>query len=146
MEERFLDAPEEQTHYEYAGFWIRFVAALIDGIILSMASGVLLLLLGSDSTIANVLGFVIGIAYGVYFETGPSQATLGKQLMNIYIVDENYQKIDSGKSIGRYFAKILSALILMIGYIMAGFDSKKQSLHDKIVKTYVVVGKPQPKF
>jgi uncharacterized RDD family membrane protein YckC len=146
MEDKFLDVPENQTQYEYAGFWIRFVAALIDGIILSMASGVLMLLLGSDSVLANVIGMGIGIAYAVYFETGPSQATLGKQLMNIYIVDENYQKIDSGKSIGRYFAKILSAIILLIGYIMAGFDSKKQALHDKIVKTYVVVGKPQPNY
>lgn len=143
-EQRFLDAPEAgEKEYEYAGFWIRFVAALIDGIIMSLVSLISIAIFGVDSIATNVVGLIAGITYHVYFLTSPKQATIGKQLLNIYVVDTNYQKIDTSKAIIRYFSQILSALILLIGYIMAAFDDRKQSLHDKIAGTYVIYGKPE---
>ncbi len=54
------------------------------------------------------------------------------------VIDEHGQRISFGRATGRYFAKILSTLILFIGFIMAGFDSKKQALHDKLATTFVV--------
>jgi uncharacterized RDD family membrane protein YckC len=66
------------------------------------------------------------------------KATVGKMAMGIVVVDLNGNKISFGKAIGRYFSKIVSAIILGIGYFMAFFDDKKRTLHDKMVGTLVI--------
>jgi uncharacterized RDD family membrane protein YckC len=133
----------------YAGFWIRFGAALIDGILLGIVGGIIGFIIGmatggaggtSDtaSNIAGFVGFLIGIAYYVMMESGPRQATLGKMALGLKVTDMEGGRISAGKAAARYFSKILSAIILMIGYIMAAFTPKKQALHDIIAKTLVV--------
>lgn len=127
----------------YGGFWARVVAAIIDGILLSIAFGVITGVLGAlagNRAIAPVYGlsFLGGWLYAAYMESSERQATFGKMAMGLTVTDEQGQRISFGKATGRYFAKILSALILYIGFIMVAFSEKKQGLHDKIAGTLVM--------
>jgi uncharacterized RDD family membrane protein YckC len=129
----------------YAGFWIRFGAALIDGILLGIVAGIIAFIIGmatgNSETVSNIAGlinFLIGIPYFIVMESGPRQATLGKMALGLKVTDAEGGRISAGQAAIRYFSKILSAIILMIGYIMAAFTPKKQALHDIIAKTLVV--------
>ena len=82
-----------------------------------------------------------GIGIVFYFaiqESSDFQATVGKRALNIKVVDKRGNKISFWRALGRYLAKIISALILYIGFIMIGFTSKKQGLHDIIADTLVI--------
>jgi uncharacterized RDD family membrane protein YckC len=120
----------------YAGFWKRAVAIIIDGIILTII-GVLVNLLLAE-WLASTIGIFLGWAYMAGMESSERQATIGKSVMGIYVADLNGQRISFLRATGRYFAKILSALILFIGYIMAGFTARKQALHDILANTLVL--------
>jgi uncharacterized RDD family membrane protein YckC len=72
-------------------------------------------------------------------ESSVKQATLGKLAIGIIVTDLQGSRITFGRATGRYFGKILSSLILSIGYIMAGFTEKKQALHDMIAGCLVVM-------
>ncbi len=141
----------------YAGFWKRVVASIIDSIILEVAgliggaivgavAGFMLGLAGMEmgivQLVCSVLGFILGIvANWLYFtlmESSAKQATLGKMALGIVVTDMDGRRISFGKANGRYWAKILSALILCIGFMMAGFTEKKQGLHDILAGTLVV--------
>jgi uncharacterized RDD family membrane protein YckC len=146
----------------YAGFWIRFFAYVIDRVIITTALSIvivpLLLATGLLAPLAGridrpewlvvwlipmVLGFIAVtlLAECLYFalmESSSWQATLGKKALNLIVTDVEGRRISLGRAVGRYFAKILSGLILYIGFIMAGFTEKKQALHDIIVGTLVV--------
>ena len=65
-------------------------------------------------------------------------ATLGKMAVGIKVIRTDGSGVGWGASIGRYFMKIVSGLILGIGYIMAGFDDEKRALHDRVCDTRVV--------
>ena len=95
------------------------------------------------NSVAPFLGIVLGIILGwLYFalmESSNNRATLGKMALGIIVTDAQGDKISFGKATGRYFAKILSTLILLIGYLMAGWTAKKQTLHDMVADTLVVV-------
>lgn len=146
----------------WGGFWIRFVAYLIDAIILGVAVGILqFAVLGSFLTfprmdpssrvdpmaaIGPMIGMIgllslisIGIAcaYETFF-VSKYGATPGKMALGLKVVRPNGGPIDLGRAAGRYFAKILSGLILYIGYIIAAFDSEKKGLHDMICDTRVI--------
>jgi uncharacterized RDD family membrane protein YckC/predicted RNA-binding Zn-ribbon protein involved in translation (DUF1610 family) len=135
----------------YAGFWRRFVAALIDGVLVTVVLFVLdillaLVLKSSPPALAAAisLGLTIGvgIAYYVVQESSSQQATLGKRALGIIVTDIHGHRISNARALGRYFAKLLSAFTLLIGYIMAGFTEKKQALHDMMAGTLVVVKPP----
>ena len=136
--------PYEAGAVRYAGFWRRFWAALIDGIILGIAGTVLGLPFGSadpanpELNASNVIVFVLGIAYYVFMESSERQATLGKMALGLKVTDLQGGRITPGVALVRYLAKFLSAIILLIGYIMAAFTARKQALHDIIAKTLVV--------
>jgi uncharacterized RDD family membrane protein YckC len=141
----------------YAGFWIRFVARLIDGVILAVVGliiripfGVSMLGLGARPGsvdffpmmigmmgIASLLQLAIGIAYEVYF-LSTRGATLGKQALGLRVIRTDGSGISPSVALGRYFSQWISAFILMIGYIMAGFDEEKRALHDRICDTRVI--------
>ena len=143
----------------YAGFWIRFVAVLIDGIILGVVNGIVqLTLVGSVLTmpqpgvtpditsigpmlgrlgLASLVGMIIGACYEGFFIANLS-ATPGKMVMGIKVVRPDGSRVDLGRAFGRYFAKLLSYFILCIGFIMVGFDSQKRGLHDMICDTRVI--------
>lgn len=144
----------------YAGFWIRFVAALIDGIIVGIPITVIALILGVftiftssdvntatyEDTIAILYIFLyigslmISILYYAGMHASKWQGTLGKMIVGIKVTDINGQRISFGRSLGRFLATILSG-VLYIGYIIAAFTEKKQSLHDLIAGTVVVYKK-----
>ncbi len=136
----------------FAGFWIRVLAYIIDiiplaiiGVLLAFASGDPLI--DTDPTapiygISDLIGLVVGIAYFVGFESSAYQATPGKMALGLIVTDSDGRRISPMRAVGRYFAKILSGLILMIGFIMVAFTERKQGLHDMIASTLVVKGKP----
>lgn len=84
------------------------------------------------------LSLVINWLYFALLESSERQATLGKMVIGAKVVDEKGDRISFINATGRFFAKILSGLILFIGYIMVAFDSRKQGLHDKLADTFVV--------
>lgn len=141
--EPILDAPlSQQRTLVYAGFWIRFGAALIDGILLSVINWILMFTVAATGSpeiviVVYVVNLILNVAYYAGMESSDKQATLGKMAVGIKVGDANGEKISFANALGRYFAKILSTIILLIGYIMAAFDEKKQALHDKLANTYV---------
>lgn len=144
MEEQILDAPVEvDKKLNYAGFWIRFAAYFIDGVMLWLVNvAIAFLLLDGYSSLQvsvplQLFSVVLGIAYFAVMESSTRQATVGKMAVGIKVGNAQGGQISFANALGRYFAKILSAIILLIGFMMAGWDSKKQALHDKIAKTYV---------
>ena len=155
MDNNYLDAELDvkPQFSAYAGFWQRFVAFIIDLILLYVVQFIILAISGISSSMINPNYFengvpmslimtyfaliVINIGYYVYLESSERQATFGKQAMGIVVTDMNGNRITLLNAIGRYFSKILSALILMIGYFMQPFTEKKQALHDMIAGTLV---------
>lgn len=125
---------------EYAGFWRRFAAYLIDSIIFFVAFFILFGIVGEE--VGNLLSIVVSWLYFALMESSPYQGTLGKQAMGIQVTDLNGNRISFGRATGRHFAKILSAIILLIGYFMAGFTAKKQALHDMIAGCLVTKKRP----
>jgi uncharacterized RDD family membrane protein YckC len=132
----------------YAGFWRRVAAVILDGIVLGIVTVPLNLAFGdgtgSDSMTYSPAGQSISTALGwLYYalmESSAKQATLGKMALGIMVTDLEGRRIGFGKATGRYFAKILSALILLIGFIMVAFTARKQGLHDILAGTLVVKG------
>ena len=138
---------------EYGGFWNRFVAFFIDGIITSMAAGYLGFVLegfyraaGGTSEAAgdlgSFLGLILGWLYYAIMESSAKQATLGKIAMGLVVTDERDNRLTFGRATARYFAKWLSGMILMIGYIIAVFTEKKQALHDMIAGSIIYQRRP----
>ena len=127
---------------EYAGFWRRVGAALIDGILVGVVTGIVTAMtdaIDDDAGIVvQLLLFVAAYAYYAGFESSAYQATVGKMALGIQVTDLNGQRISFMRALGRNLAEILSALILLIGYIMVAFTEKKQGLHDMIAGTLVV--------
>ena len=133
---------------EYGGFWSRFVAFFIDGIITSMAAGYLGVVLegfyraaGGTSEgagdLGSFLGLILGWLYYAIMESSAKQATLGKIAMGLVVTDKRGNRLTFGRATARYFARWLSGIILMIGYIIAAFTEKKEALHDMIAGTIV---------
>ncbi|GAC1442936.1 MAG: hypothetical protein NVSMB52_00700 [Chloroflexota bacterium] len=127
-----LSASSVQTMY--AGFWKRFIAYLLDSILVAIVTGILLRAIPALS----FSGILIAWLYFAFMESSEHQATLGKMALGIKVTDLDGSRISFGTASIRYFSKILSALILMIGFIMAAFTAKKQALHDMIANTLVV--------
>ena len=160
----------QQNNYKiirtYAGFWWRFLALIIDGIILSIIEGIFILplmgfyglslsnmvdfdemndeqipfFIAAAGSIAVIALISIGITWLYYalFESSKYQATPGKLMLNIKVTDMEGNKIGFGRATGRFFGKIISEMIFYIGFIMAGFTSKKQALHDIMAGCLVV--------
>ncbi|MDP3696092.1 MAG: RDD family protein [Desulfocapsaceae bacterium] len=134
----------------YAGFWKRFAAAVIDAIVTTIGGLVIGFIFGmamvaggtKDPAILNGMGNILGIILcWIYFaamESAPSQGTLGKMALGIKVTDLDGNKIGFGKATGRHFGKILSGIILGIGFIMVAFTQKKQGLHDIMADCLVV--------
>lgn len=76
--------------------------------------------------------------YYALLESSAKQGTLGKVILGMKVVDYNNQRISFARATGRYFSKIISTIILMIGFIMIAFTSRKQGLHDMIARTLVI--------
>ena len=140
--QNYSNAPSEtadlftEAPLVYGGFWERFGAAFIDGLILILP-GYLLIYIAGDG-LGNVLSLVMNWLYYASLESGATQATVGKKALGLKVVTTDGQPISFAQATGRYFGKILSTLILFIGYLMMIWDEKKQTLHDKMANTLVV--------
>ena len=150
----------------YAGFWVRFVAYVIDGIVLGIPFTLIAIVLifrfrrfalmagggpfgrpDAAFMAPMFLGFFFAlglfvVAQWLYFagmECSARQATFGKAAMSLRVTNLRGQPLTFGHATGRFFAKIVSGMIpLAIGYLMAGFTAKKQALHDMIASTLVL--------
>lgn len=128
------------------GFWARVVASIIDAIVTFIVAIVTAFVFGCVIGViggnAEFVGQLIGICaswmYCALMEASEVQATLGKLVIGAKVVDANGDRLTFGKATGRHFAKYLSTLILLIGYIMVAFDERKRGLHDMIAGTYVI--------
>jgi len=143
---------------QYGGFWIRFAAIFIDGIILGVVGAIINVPLQIFFVAANtgtqdpttilartfglaavliVINMGIALVYESWFIVARG-ATPGKMVLSLEVIRADGTRPGWGLSIGRHFAKILSSLTLYIGYIMAGFDDEKRALHDRICETRVI--------
>jgi uncharacterized RDD family membrane protein YckC len=152
----------------YAGFWLRFVALIIDAIVISiiefvvfvpLLSAVGLGFIGAISEMdaeepGNIVGLIAAVvaAAGAYWilakaiqilyysimESSNSQATLGKMAMGIKVTDMQGGRLDLTSAFLRNLCKLISDFTMFIGYIMAGFTEKRQALHDLIAGALVV--------
>ncbi len=167
----------ENKQMTYAGFWKRFLAYIIDQIILGIISIVVIIPLtlffglstyiswedgrfrdyhhsmNDDLSFATIGVIVIAILtmaivvtaikwlYYALMESSARQGTIGKNILSIIVTDTEGNRITFGRATGRFFGKILSELILNIGYLMIAFTEKKQGLHD-ILANCLVIDKP----
>ena len=154
-------APSAPATAQYAGFWIRLVAAFIAGMILGIIGFIIQAVFGgvfgvalltgpqepSPATaglFAGIFGAMLFISIAieiVYYVglTGTYGATVGKMILGLKVVDTNGQKIGFGKAALReVVGKWISGLVFGLGYIWVAFDPKKQGWHDKLAGTYVV--------
>jgi uncharacterized RDD family membrane protein YckC len=125
----------------YAGAGSRFIALLIDGVILGAIGAAIGLIVDGDaastSGATSLLNLVVSAAYFIGL-IGSSGMTLGGRLLGVRVVDRDGQQPSYGTAAIRWVGSIISGIILFIGYIMAFWDSKKQTLHDKMAGSYVV--------
>jgi uncharacterized RDD family membrane protein YckC len=151
---RFTQEERLDVRLEYAGFWRRFLAVLIDGIILNISTSVISFIL---LIIAAVIGIssrteygtafwenslfitqIFSILFYLFFWTKGGQ-TPGKMAMGVRIVKADGSKINFGRALLRYFGYLVDfPLTIGIGYFWIAWDRKKQGLHDKIAGTYVI--------
>lgn len=141
----------------YGGFWIRFLAKFIDGVILGICQWAIMIPVsmlmvpsmmdaGNQALSPNFFMFMgvqvlLGISIPLFYNTifiGRWGATLGKMACGLKVVNPEGGKITYMRAFGRFFAEWISMIILYVGYIMAGFDDEKRSLHDRICSTRVV--------
>jgi uncharacterized RDD family membrane protein YckC len=134
----------------YAGFWIRFCAKFVDGLILMIInftiSSVMNLMIargGDPSTliVASVISSFLNLAIAVSMTTfflGRFAATPGKMALGLMVVSPEGERISYLRAFARYFAEMLSSIILFIGYLMVAFDDEKRGLHDRLCDTRVV--------
>ncbi len=146
----------------YASFLDRFIAYLIDGVVLLLLNLILIgpfLLIsqgGSNNNATNssffdylavvasqglflyLLLFIVTWLYFAILESGTRQGTLGKIAMGIIVTDIDGDRLSFAKATIRYFGRYFSSLLLMLGYALAAFTNRKQALHDFVANTIVI--------
>ena len=159
-----LDDNFNQIHHHsapvvYASFLRRFAASFIDGLILSIPAAIINSIFFASSVFAlgdaedsyNSFSFAkliflpstfVWIAlpwlYDAFLNSSDRRATFGKQAMGIHVTDMNGDKISFARATGRHFAAYISAMFILIGYLIQPFTAKRQALHDIIAETLVV--------
>ncbi len=135
---------------KYAGFWLRFFAALIDSVFITIISRVLTMGFSSPDlypsqsyfdALNSPVALMSTAIFWLYFailESSPLQASLGKYILGLKVTTIYGQRLSFLRASGRHFGKIISAFILMIGFLMAGFTDQKQTLHDKMADCLVI--------
>jgi uncharacterized RDD family membrane protein YckC len=142
------------------GFWIRFVAYMVDGFIVTVVLGILIgivivaialggrsldddaetLLIVADVVALIVASIVINWLYEALLTSSPRGAALGKQILDLRIVRADGAQLSFGRATARHFLKyMVTPLVpLFIGYLMAAFTARKRALHDVLAETLVI--------
>lgn len=146
----------ENKKIVYAGFWKRFSASVIDAVVIVFFTVPILYLInniainsyfgGSNYADSFMMSYyawsfyllIIRWAYYAGMECSPFKGTIGKIAVGIYVTDAAGNNITFGQATGRFFGKMISGLILYIGFMMAGFTDKKQALHDMMSNCLVL--------
>jgi uncharacterized RDD family membrane protein YckC len=162
-------APTSTTGYAaapattYAGFWMRFLAIVIDGLIIGVVTGPITLIVeavvgvgggllndkgeinpGQIAMMAGMIAFIaaFSVAARALYEgllvASSKQATVGKMVFRIKVTDLDGRRLSMGRSFGRHFAKYVSDFTLLIGYLVQPFTARRQALHDIIAGTLVI--------
>lgn len=161
--DRELAAPRGSAH-RFGGFWMRFLALVMDGIIIGIVSTIVRFPLGlaiggvglglgrnpdpfqalaalpailSLVGLSGLIQLALSLAYEVYF-LSTKGATPGKMALGLSVIRADGSNLSPGLATGRYFARFLGWMTLGIGFIIAGFDREKRSLHDHICGTRVI--------
>ena len=150
----------------YAGFWLRFVAYIIDDFLLGFVGFIISIpfiggivfsavgigenpesaeniLMGLAGIFGSVFGLILAVTilgwlYFALMESSKTQGTLGKMALGLKVTDLEGERISFARATGRYFGKIISGMILYIGYILAGLTERKQALHDIMAACLVI--------
>src|SRR5947207_2503775 len=146
----------------YAGFWWRVLAYIIDSLLLSvvffplgLAVGLGIGASGADRDSLTMPAVNIGLngfqilvtwIYYAVCESSSWQGTIGKKVLGLRVTDMDGNQISFGRATGRYFAMMLSGMICFIGFIMVAFTEKKQGLHDMMASTLVLKGPAAPSY
>jgi uncharacterized RDD family membrane protein YckC len=156
-----IETPNTPTQPEYAGFWLRLAAYIIDYFVLGFVIGTMVIFVGlamglstaifydmedtANQMVVITLSIIFGIVsfaaswlYYAALESGSYQGTLGKMVINLKVTDMEGERISFARASGRFFGKILSSFVIYIGYIMIGITEKKQGLHDILAGCLVV--------
>ena len=138
----------DEIEVEYAGFWVRFGAAIIDTLLLMVITYPILVSIygweyfSSEKIVMGPADFLITWVFPaavVVWFWSQKQATPGKSALSLRVLDvDSGRSLSIGQSIGRYFAYFVSIIPLGLGLIWVGFDGKKQGWHDKLARTVVV--------
>ncbi len=149
----------------YSGFWRRFLAVVVDFIVLSVIStivfipiaivvglagfagastsgdfsGMMALIEGPLSALNWVLSIVLNWLYEALLTASSKQATLGKMAVGVIVTDLDSRRVSFGRATVRHFAQYLSFFLLLIGYLIQPFTARKQALHDLLAGTLVVM-------
>jgi uncharacterized RDD family membrane protein YckC len=158
-----VSQPSAPSPVIYAGFWRRWLAMVIDSLILSIPSGLLFALfilptiaaaiaagdaeMISSIVLSSIFGWIwiamaillLRLLYFTIFESSHFQATPGKMALGIIVTDMQGRSVTFPRALGRNVGKILSKMIIWIGFIMAGITQKKQALHDMLADCLVVM-------
>jgi uncharacterized RDD family membrane protein YckC len=143
---------------DYAGFWRRFVAFMIDMIAIGIVTSLLKLVTGGSLihqpsmmmsgfsslgaqlfSFSNFVSIAMGWLYYALMESSTRQATLGKMALGLFVTDLEGNRLSFARASGRHFGKIISGMTMTIGFLMAGFTARKQALHDMIAGCLVLV-------
>ena len=149
FQQQLREGASFDSGWEYGGFWIRFVARVIDSMLMALivfvpAFIIAMLSMGSNpdafSTLyglSQVWSWVIAIGYDTFF-IGKWGATPGKMACGLRVIKADGTRVTYLRAFARYWATQLSTLILLIGYIIAAFDEEKRALHDHLCSTRVI--------
>jgi uncharacterized RDD family membrane protein YckC len=147
--------PPGPTSAGYGGFWLRVVAYILDAILLNIVFGIFGMIFGITIIPANfatmdthdamtsmgtlqLVSLVVTWLYFALMESSARGATVGKMAVGLRVVTEQGNRLSFLNATGRFFAKLISAIILCIGFLMVAFTDRKRGLHDMIASTLVV--------
>jgi len=134
----------------FGGFWRRFAAAFVDGVVLFFPQSIVRVLLGlplfsshdaSDSgteLLVSVGSLFMYWLYSALFESSARQATLGQQVLGLQVMDLDGRRVSFARATGRYFAQLLSVLLCGVGYLFNLWTSRRQTLHDLVAGCVLV--------
>lgn len=143
-----LSEAYDDQQYEYAGFWMRFAASIIDSILIGLAVGVPLTIVGdfmgiaawdsADVSIVDVVSQVICFVVYVYCWVTYA-GTPGKRLLKLKVLDaDTGEHLSGGRAALRYVGYFVSAIAVFLGFLWVVFDKRKQAWHDKMANSVVV--------